>query len=109
MDCLVEVHNMEELEVALESGAKIIGINNRDLHDFKENIKTTSRLRKYIPADRLVISESSIHTVDDIEVLAKAGVDGILVGESFMRSDNISAKAKEFREAYSTYRSQYGN
>jgi indole-3-glycerol phosphate synthase len=109
MDCLVEVHNMEELEVALESGAKIIGINNRDLHDFKENIKTTARLRKHIPADRLVISESSIHTVDDIEVLAKAGVDGILVGESFMRSNNIAAKAKEFKDAYARFRGQYAN
>lgn len=100
LDCLVEVHNQEELNVALESGAAIIGVNNRNLHDFTEDIYTTVRLKELIPKDRLVVGESSIHTPEDIKILAKAGVDGVLVGESFMRSGNIVEKAKEFKDAY---------
>ncbi len=100
LDCLVEVHNREELDVALESGAGIIGVNNRNLHDFTEDIYTTVRLKEFIPDDRLVVGESSIHTAEDIKILAKAGVDGVLVGESFMRSGDIAEKAKEFKDAY---------
>lgn len=100
IDCLVEVHNEEELNAALESGARIIGVNNRNLHDFTEDIYTTVRLKELIPSDRLVVGESSIHTAEDIKILAKAGVDGVLVGESFMRSGSIAEKAKEFRDAY---------
>lgn len=97
---LVETHDQQELELALLSDAKIIGINNRNLYDFSEDIYTTVRLRELVPKDRLVISESSIHTAEDIKVLSQAGVNGILVGESFMRSNNIAEKAKEFRDAY---------
>lgn len=100
LDCLVEVHNERELETALESGACIIGVNNRNLEDFTEDIYNTVRLRELIPKDRLVVGESSIHTAEDIKILAKAGVDAVLVGESFMRSGNIAEKAREFREAY---------
>ena len=98
---LVETHNEMEIDLALSADAKIIGINNRNLYDFTEDIYTTVRLREFVPADRLVISESSIHTAEDIKILSKANVNGILVGESFMRSDNIAEKAKEFRDAYS--------
>lgn len=98
---LVETHNEKEIDLALSADAKIIGINNRNLYDFTEDIYTTVRLREFIPSDRLVISESSIHTAEDIKILSKANVNGILVGESFMRSDNIAKKAKEFRDAYS--------
>ncbi len=97
---LVETHNKEELELALEADAEIIGINNRNLWDFTEDIYTTVRLRELVPKNKLVVSESSIHTAEDIKILSKADVNGILVGESFMRSDNISQKAKEFRDAY---------
>lgn len=100
LDCLVEVHDREELEAALESGADIIGINNRNLHDFSEDITTTVRLRELVPSDKLVVSESSVHTAEDIRILARAGVDAVLVGESFMRSDDIAAKAREFKTAY---------
>lgn len=102
LDCLVEVHGREELEVALEGGAKIIGINNRNLYDFSEDIYTTVRLREFIPDDILVVGESSVHTEEDVKILAGAHIDGILVGESFMRSVNIGQKAKEFRDAYET-------
>lgn len=100
MDCLVEVHNHKELETALEANAKIIGINNRNLLDFSEDIYTTVRLRQSVPEDKLVVSESSIHTSHDIEILAKSDVNAVLVGESFMKSGNISEKAAEFRRAY---------
>jgi indole-3-glycerol phosphate synthase len=97
---LVETHNREEIELAVSAGAKIIGINNRNLHDFTEDIYTTVRLRELVPSDALVISESSIHTVEDIKILKTANINGILVGESFMKCDSITEKAREFRQAY---------
>ena len=90
---LVETHNQEEIYLALEAGADIIGINNRNLKDFSEDIYTTVRLREHIPDDKIVLSESSIHTTDDIKVLKQANINGILVGESFMRCDDIKTKA----------------
>lgn len=100
MYALVETHNEEELELAIESGAKIIGINNRNLYDFSEDINTTARLSKQVPRNILLVSESSIHTEDDIKVVRDAGVDAVLVGESFMRCDDIAKKAEVFRKAY---------
>ncbi|GMQ59023.1 indole-3-glycerol phosphate synthase TrpC [Vallitalea sediminicola] len=102
MDALVEVHSIEEINIALEAGAKIIGINNRDLKTFKTDIKTTMQLRKYIPKDCLVISESGIDRLDCIKELKKADINGVLIGESFMRSNNISEMAKEMRLLYDT-------
>ncbi|MCT4542542.1 MAG: indole-3-glycerol phosphate synthase TrpC [Vallitalea sp.] len=101
MDALVEVHNEKELEMVLKTDAVIIGINNRNLHTFEVNIDTTIKLRKMIPDDMLVISESGIFTGDDIKRLCQVKIDGILVGESFMRSKSIPLKAEEFRNAYS--------
>lgn len=100
LDCLVETHNEEEVNLALEAGAKIIGINNRSLNDFSEDINTTLKLSSMIPRDRVIISESSIHTAEDIKLIKQTRVDGILVGESFMRSDDIIKKAQEFKDAY---------
>lgn len=97
---LVEVHNKEEIDLALCADAKIIGINNRNLYDFTEDIYTTVRLRELVPEDRIIISESSIHTAEDIKILRDARINGILVGESFMRSGDIKKKAQEFRNAY---------
>lgn len=97
---LVETHNQEEIYLALEAGADIIGINNRNLKDFSEDIYTTVMLREHIPDDKIVLSESSIHTTDDIKVLKQANINGILVGESFMRCDDIKTKAMEFKMAY---------
>lgn len=97
---LVETHNREEIELALEAGADIIGINNRNLKDFSEDIYTTVNLREYIPDDKIVLSESSIHTTEDVKILKQANISGILVGESFMRCDDIKAKAREFKKAY---------
>lgn len=97
---LVETHNEKEIELALEAGADIIGINNRNLKDFSEDIYTTVRLRELIPRDKIVLSESSIHTTDDVKILKQADINGILVGESFMRCDDIRTKAMEFKMAY---------
>lgn len=100
LDVLTETHNAEEINIALEAGTDIIGINNRNLYDFSEDIYTTVKLRELVPKDKIVISESSIHTGEDIKILKSADVNGVLVGESFMRSGNIVEKAEEFRNAY---------
>ncbi len=95
MNCLVEVHNEAELEIALKSQARIIGINNRDLSTFSVDITTTEHLRPLIPADRIVVSESGIKDRSDMEKLKKWGVDAVLVGESLMSASNIAAKMRE--------------
>lgn len=95
MDSLVEVHNEVELKKALNSEAEIIGINNRNLENFKVDLRTTENLFKMIPEGKLTVSESGINTRDDIEFLISAGVNAILVGEAFMRSGNIPAKIRE--------------
>ena len=97
MQALVEVHNAEEVERVLKTSAKIIGINNRDLDTFKTDKKITLQLMEKFPKlkDRIVISESGIKTRKDIETLKKAGVDGVLIGESLLRDRNIPAKIKE--------------
>jgi indole-3-glycerol phosphate synthase len=92
---LVEVHNAAELEIALKSGAPIIGINNRDLNTFKIDMKTTSTLLPLIPADRLVVSESGVKTRRDMDKLKEWGVNAALIGEALMTSPDIAAKMKE--------------
>lgn len=95
MEPLVEVHSREELGRALEAGAKIIGINNRDLETFKVDINVTLELKKYIPDDILVVSESGISSSAEVEILKKAGIHGMLVGESILASDVPSLKIRE--------------
>lgn len=95
MSCLVEVHDEAELEIALRSEAKIIGINNRDLNTFTVDLATTERLRPLIPQDRIVVSESGISCRRDMEKLRQWGVDAALVGESLLSAGDISAKMKE--------------
>ena len=95
MSCLVEVHNEAELEIALRSGARVIGINNRDLTTFTVDLTTTERLRPLIPPDRLVVSESGIKERSDMEKLKKCGVDAVLVGESLMSAPDIATRMKE--------------
>lgn len=97
MQCLVEVHNKEELDRALESGAQIIGINNRDLNTFDVDIKTTEKLMNFIPNDRVVVSESGIKDHNDIKYLKQLGVDAVLIGETFMRAPSIKEKINEIR------------
>ena len=95
MDCLVEVHSEAELKQVLQTNADIIGINNRDLATFKIDLETTLRLRPLIPAGKIVVSESGIKSRADVEKLTKEGVDAILVGETLMKSHDISARLRE--------------
>ena len=91
---LVEVHTPEELAIALDVDAQIIGINNRDLHTFHTDLATTFRLRDTIPADRVVVSESGIYSREDVTKLQEAGVHAMLVGESLMRSPDIGQQVR---------------
>jgi len=97
MECLVEVHNEEELVRVLATDARIVGINNRNLLTFEVDLKTTLELRPLIPTGRLVVSESGIHEHADVETLAAAGVDAVLVGTSLMRATDPEQKLKELR------------
>lgn len=100
MHCLVETHSIEEAKMAINVNANIIGINNRDLNTFEVDLNTTNTIAKIIPKDKLIVSESGIHTASDISDIKDAGINGILVGESFMRCNDINKKAKEFKDAY---------
>jgi indole-3-glycerol phosphate synthase len=95
MDCLVEVHNERELEQALESKTKIIGINNRDLNTFEIDINTTRKLMPFVPVGISVVSESGIKSRDDIITMMECGVNAVLVGEALVTADDIPAKIKE--------------
>lgn len=95
MHCLIEVHDRGELERAIQSAAKIIGINNRNLHTFAVDISTTERLCPLIPQDRIIVSESGIRNRSDIQRLQEWGVDAVLVGEALVTAANVAEKMKE--------------
>ena len=86
LDVLVEVHDSEELEVALGAGASLIGVNNRDLRDFSVDISRTSLLLAEMPSDATVVSESGISTAAQLRDLHAQGVAAVLVGETLMRA-----------------------
>ncbi len=96
MEALVEVHDEAQVEQALGAGAELIGINNRDLRTFDVDLANTERLRKLIPDDKVVISESGIHSADDVERLAKCGIHAVLVGEALVTAKNVREKMREF-------------
>lgn len=91
----VEVHDEAQVESALKAGALIVGINNRDLRTFQTDLATTERLRPLIPPDRIVVSESGIHTPADVARLRAAGVQAIHIGESLMMSEDPGRKVRE--------------
>lgn len=95
LDALVEVHDGEELEVALEVDADLIGINNRDLQDFSVDISKTFDLLADVPAGKTVVSESGIVYREQIEELERVGVDAVLVGETLMRAADPEAACRE--------------
>lgn len=97
MRALVEVHTHDDLEKALLTSAKIIGINNRDLKTFKTDISTTLTMVKSIPSGKLVVSESGIHTRTQIERMENAGVHAFLIGEALMREKDPGKKLRELR------------
>ncbi len=96
LSVLAEVHNEEELERALRLKTRLIGINSRDLKTFKTDINIAIRLKKLIPSDKIVIAESAISSRDDIDLLNKNGINCFLIGEYFMRQNNIEKAVKEF-------------
>jgi len=89
LDALVEVHNEEELGVALDVEADVLGINNRDLVDFSVDIERTFELLTDIPAGKTVVSESGYSTRDQLDELERVGIDAVLIGETLMRADDI--------------------
>lgn len=95
MDVLVEVHDADELEEALKLPNKLIGINNRNLHNFETSLDNTFALLDKIGKDRIVITESGIHTIDDVLAMRGHDVHGFLVGEAFMRADDPGLKLLE--------------
>jgi indole-3-glycerol phosphate synthase len=97
LECLVEVHNEEDVEKALKSGARIIGVNNRDLENFTVNLKNTEKLIGLMPHDIVKVSESGINTYEDMKYLESIGVDAVLIGEAFMKSSDMYKKFTELR------------
>ncbi len=97
MSALVEAHDEKEIARAIRSGARIIGVNNRNLKDFTVDVHNSERLRKLVPENILFVAESGIKTSKDIDVLRNAGVNGALIGETLMRSENKKAMLDELR------------
>ena len=95
LDVLVEVHDLPEMERALELGADMIGINNRNLKTFEVDLATTEALAEEIPSDAVAISESGIKTADDVRRVRAAGINAVLVGETLMRAKNVPEKIRE--------------
>jgi len=95
MDALIEVHDEYELERALKCDARLIGINNRSLHTFETSLQTTLSMLDSIPDDRILVTESGIHTPEDVRLMRDNGVHAFLVGEAFMRANDPGEKLKE--------------
>ncbi len=97
LSALVETHSEYEIENALESGAEIIGVNNRNLKTFNVDISTSENLRKYVPDNKIFVSESGIHSADDIQRMKNIKADAVLIGEAFMRTENPAELLKKFK------------
>ena len=97
LSALVETHDEEEIKRAVKIGARIIGVNNRNLKDFSVDTGNSGRLRDMVPNDIIFVSESGIKNADDISALRKAGVDAVLVGEALMREKDKKAKLAELK------------
>ena len=95
LSALVEAHDEKEVEKAIAAGARMIGVNNRDLKTFTVDIKNSERLRKLVPSDILFVAESGIKTAEDIRRLKASGVNGVLIGETFMRAENKEEMLRE--------------
>ena len=95
LDCLVEVHDEQDLERALAIDADVLGINNRDLRDLSLDLETTAELIVDVPAGKTVVSESGYDRVEQLQELERIGVDAVLIGESLMRAADPEAAVRE--------------
>lgn len=95
IDVLVEVHDESELEVALAAGFDLIGVNNRNLHTFETNLEVSVRLAKLLPKGKLLVTESGIHSAEDVRAMLAKNIFGFLIGETFMRAPNPGHKLTE--------------
>lgn len=99
LSVLAETHDETEVEMALEAGARVIGVNNRNLRDFSVDTANSTRLRKLIPQDVLFVSESGVGSAEDVAALSEIGADAVLVGETLMRAADKKARLQELRGA----------
>ena len=99
MDALVETHDESEIESALKAGAKIIGVNNRNLKDFSVNFDNAMRLREMIPEDRVYVAESGVQSIEDAAAIKQTGADAVLIGEALMRTDDRAGFINAFKQA----------
>ncbi|WP_405320145.1 indole-3-glycerol phosphate synthase TrpC [Frisingicoccus sp.] len=97
LSALVETHDALEVKMALNSGARIIGVNNRNLKDFTVDVENSRRLRELIPPEILFVSESGVSSAEDVEKLKEIGADAVLVGEALMRAPDKKVKLAELR------------
>lgn len=97
LSALVEAHDATEIKRAIDSGAKIIGVNNRNLKDFSVDTDNAKRLRELVPPEILFVSESGVKTADDVKKIREAGADAVLIGEVLMRAADKRAKLAELR------------
>ena len=97
LSALIEAHDEQEIRTAVRAGARLIGVNNRNLKDFSVNTENSKRLRSLIPNDVLFVSESGVSCADDIALLREIGADAVLVGETLMRAENKTAKLAELK------------
>ena len=97
LSALVEAHDEEEVKMALRAGARIIGVNNRNLKDFTVDTDNSRRLRELIPENVLFVSESGVRSAEDVQKLRKIGADAVLIGETLMRAEDKKRKLAELR------------
>lgn len=99
LSALVEAHDESEVQAALNAGARLIGVNNRNLKDFSVDTENSRRLRELIPREVLFVSESGVRSAEDVEKLRNMGADAVLIGETLMRAPDKKAKLAELRGA----------
>jgi len=102
LSALVETHTKEEIDMAVEAGARVIGVNNRDLDTFEVDINNCIKLRNHVPQDIIYVAESGIHRPDHISMLENAGVDAVLIGEALMGSPDKKATLSYLRGGKAT-------